>query len=160
MTKAVMVRCYLLCLLTLSLCCASGLVWADSPKASESSNCVTFVGVPPFIVKTVPCDEARNAPTAAEPTQPAPGKPGPDSRGDPSGREVNQVTTNSHQEQEVSRGDKEELTVDSENKGRSGSQAGQQTLEADGTPSGTRGHNNHVSSPESAKGRDIQVTEE
>ncbi|ORC83520.1 uncharacterized protein TM35_000671260, partial [Trypanosoma theileri] len=32
----VMVRCYLLFLLTLALCCACGFVWADTPKASDA----------------------------------------------------------------------------------------------------------------------------
>ncbi|ORC83679.1 uncharacterized protein TM35_000601100, partial [Trypanosoma theileri] len=158
MTKVVMVRCYLLCLLTLALCCACGLVWADGPNVSESSNCVTIVGVPPF-VKTVSCEEARIALKAAEPTIRLSPTQANITHGDPGVQGGKHVTTNSHQEQEVSRGDKEELTVDSGNKVRTGTQAGQQTLEADGTPSGTRGHNNHVSSPESAKGRDIQVTE-
>ncbi|ORC84266.1 uncharacterized protein TM35_000471610 [Trypanosoma theileri] len=47
MTKAVMVRCYLLCLLTLALCCASGLVWADSPKPFT-------VGVPSLVRRATP----------------------------------------------------------------------------------------------------------
>ncbi|ORC83755.1 uncharacterized protein TM35_000581180 [Trypanosoma theileri] len=65
MTKAVMVRCYLLCLLTLALCCVCGLVWAETGKTSKSSNCVNYVGVPPFI-KTVPCDKARTDPNPSE----------------------------------------------------------------------------------------------
>ncbi|ORC84376.1 uncharacterized protein TM35_000451140 [Trypanosoma theileri] len=160
MTKAVMVRCYLLFLLPLTLCCACGLVWADIPKDSESSNCVTYVGVPPFIVETVPCDTARTAPTAAEPTKPAPGKPGPDTPGDHSGREVNQVTTNSHQEQEVSQSDHEKLTGDSENKRRTGTQVVEQILKGDGTPSSTPVNNNSVSSLDSAEGRIAKPTEE
>ncbi|ORC84381.1 uncharacterized protein TM35_000451190, partial [Trypanosoma theileri] len=153
MAKVVMVRCYLLFLLPLTLCCACGLVWADSPKASESSNCVTYVGVPPFFVKIDSCDTSGNATKAAEPTKPASGKPGPDTPGDPSGREVNQVTTNSHQEQEVSQSDHEKLTGDSENKRRTGTQVVEQTLKGDGTPSSTPVTNNSVSSLESAEGR-------
>ncbi|ORC81853.1 uncharacterized protein TM35_001051100, partial [Trypanosoma theileri] len=159
MTKAVMVRCYLLCLLTLALCCACGLVWADGPNASESSNCVTIVGVPPF-VKTVSCEEARIAIKAAEPTLRRSPKQANMTHGDPGVQGGKHVTTNSHQEQEVSQSDHAKVTVDSENKVRKGTQVVQQTLEADGTPSGTRGHNNHVSSPESAKGRITKPTEE
>ncbi|ORC84277.1 uncharacterized protein TM35_000471720, partial [Trypanosoma theileri] len=64
MTKAVMVRCYLHCLLTLALCCACGLVWADSPKASDALIKPSTVGVPSLVRRAVPailltpcCDE-------------------------------------------------------------------------------------------------------
>ncbi|ORC82512.1 uncharacterized protein TM35_000901100 [Trypanosoma theileri] len=161
MAKTVMVRCYLFCLLTLALCSTCGLVWADNPKTSESSNCVNYVGFPPFFVKIDSCDEARNATKAAEPTiQRSPGKPGPDTPGDHSGREVNQVTTNSHQEEQVPESDHEENTVNSETDIRRGSQNVEQTLKGDGTASSNPGQNNPLSSPESAEGRDIQVTEE
>ncbi|ORC82226.1 uncharacterized protein TM35_000961050 [Trypanosoma theileri] len=51
---AVMVRCYLLCLLTLALCCACGLVWADSPKASDALIKPSTVGVPPLVRRSIP----------------------------------------------------------------------------------------------------------
>ncbi|ORC84383.1 uncharacterized protein TM35_000451210 [Trypanosoma theileri] len=54
MTKAVMVRCYLLCLLTLALCCACGLVWADSTKASNALIKTSTVGVPSLVHRAVP----------------------------------------------------------------------------------------------------------
>ncbi|ORC83649.1 uncharacterized protein TM35_000621230 [Trypanosoma theileri] len=53
MTKAVMVRCYLLCLLTLALCCACGLVWADSPKASDALIKASTIGVPSLVRRAV-----------------------------------------------------------------------------------------------------------
>ncbi|ORC82033.1 uncharacterized protein TM35_001001050 [Trypanosoma theileri] len=56
MTKAVMVRCYLLCLLTLALCCACGLVWADSPKASDALIKPSTVGVPSLVRHAIPAD--------------------------------------------------------------------------------------------------------
>ncbi|ORC81592.1 uncharacterized protein TM35_001121090, partial [Trypanosoma theileri] len=153
-----MVRCYLLCLLTLALCYACGLVWADSPKASESSNCVTIVGVPPF-VKTVSCEEARIAIKAAEPTLRRSPKQANITHGDPGVQGGKHVTTNSHQEQEVSQSDYTKVTGDSENKGRTGTQVVEQTLKAEGTQSGTLGQNNPLSSPESAEGRIAKPTE-
>ncbi|ORC84027.1 uncharacterized protein TM35_000511280 [Trypanosoma theileri] len=51
---AVMVRCCLLCLLTLALCCASGLVWADSPKVSDALIKPTTGGVPPLVRRAIP----------------------------------------------------------------------------------------------------------
>ncbi|ORC90644.1 uncharacterized protein TM35_000084420 [Trypanosoma theileri] len=57
MTMAVMVRCYLLCLLTLALCCASGLVWADSPKASDALIKPSTVGVPSLVRRAIPAQE-------------------------------------------------------------------------------------------------------
>ncbi|ORC83924.1 uncharacterized protein TM35_000531080 [Trypanosoma theileri] len=54
MTKAVMVRCYLLCLLTLTLCCACGLVWADSPKASNALIKPSTIGVPSLVHHAIP----------------------------------------------------------------------------------------------------------
>ncbi|ORC83598.1 uncharacterized protein TM35_000641300 [Trypanosoma theileri] len=54
MTKAVMVRCYLLCLLTLTLCCACGLVWADSPKASDALIKPSTIGVPSLVRRAIP----------------------------------------------------------------------------------------------------------
>ncbi|ORC83394.1 uncharacterized protein TM35_000731180, partial [Trypanosoma theileri] len=64
MIKVVMVRCYLLCLLTLALCGACGLVWADSPKASNALIKPSTVGVPSLVRRAVPailltpcCDE-------------------------------------------------------------------------------------------------------
>ncbi|ORC83703.1 uncharacterized protein TM35_000601340, partial [Trypanosoma theileri] len=56
MTKAVMVRRYLLCLLTLTLCCACGLVWADGPKASDSLIKPSTVGVPSLVRRAIPAD--------------------------------------------------------------------------------------------------------
>ncbi|ORC83688.1 uncharacterized protein TM35_000601190, partial [Trypanosoma theileri] len=52
----VMVRCYLLCLLTLALCCACGLVWADSPKASDALIKPSTVGVPSLVRRAIPED--------------------------------------------------------------------------------------------------------
>ncbi|ORC83819.1 uncharacterized protein TM35_000561170 [Trypanosoma theileri] len=160
MTMAVMVRCYLLCLLTLALCYACGLVRADSPKASESSNCVAYVGVPPFFVKTASCEEARIAIKASEPTIRHSPTQANITHGDPGVQGGKHVTTNSHQEQEVSQSDHTKVTGDSENKGRTGIQVVEQTLKAEGTPSGTLGQNNPLSSPESAKGRITKPTEE
>ncbi|ORC81499.1 uncharacterized protein TM35_001151060 [Trypanosoma theileri] len=57
MIKAVMVRCYLLCLLTLALCCACGLVWADSPKASDAPIKPSTVGVPSLVHHAIPAFE-------------------------------------------------------------------------------------------------------
>ncbi|ORC84269.1 uncharacterized protein TM35_000471640 [Trypanosoma theileri] len=64
MTKAVMVRFYLLCLLTLALCYGCGLVWADSPKASNALIKPSTVGVPSLVHRAIPailltpcCDE-------------------------------------------------------------------------------------------------------
>ncbi|ORC83937.1 uncharacterized protein TM35_000531210, partial [Trypanosoma theileri] len=57
MTKAVMVRCYLLCLLTLALCCACGLVLADSPKASDALIKPSTVGVPSLVRRVIPAQE-------------------------------------------------------------------------------------------------------
>ncbi|ORC84426.1 uncharacterized protein TM35_000451640, partial [Trypanosoma theileri] len=63
MTKAVMVRCYLFCLLTLALCSACGLVWADSPKASNALIKPSTIGVPSLVRHAIPalldtvCDE-------------------------------------------------------------------------------------------------------
>ncbi|ORC82229.1 uncharacterized protein TM35_000961080 [Trypanosoma theileri] len=54
MTKAVMVRCYLLCLLTLALCCDCGLVWADSPKASDALIKTSTVGIPSLVRRAIP----------------------------------------------------------------------------------------------------------
>ncbi|ORC83571.1 uncharacterized protein TM35_000641030, partial [Trypanosoma theileri] len=54
MIKAVMVRCYLLCLLTLAVCCASGLVWADSPKASDVLIKTSTVGIPSLVRHAIP----------------------------------------------------------------------------------------------------------
>ncbi|ORC80779.1 uncharacterized protein TM35_001451020, partial [Trypanosoma theileri] len=54
MTKAVMVRCYLLCLLTLALCCACGLVWADSPKASDALIKTSTIGVSSLVRRAIP----------------------------------------------------------------------------------------------------------
>ncbi|ORC79982.1 uncharacterized protein TM35_001891010, partial [Trypanosoma theileri] len=48
------VRCYLLCLLTLALCCACGLVWADSPKASDALMKPSTVGVPSLVRRAIP----------------------------------------------------------------------------------------------------------
>ncbi|ORC83573.1 uncharacterized protein TM35_000641050 [Trypanosoma theileri] len=56
MTKALMVRCYLLCLLTLALCCACGLVWADSPKTSDALIKTSTVGVPSLVRRAIPAD--------------------------------------------------------------------------------------------------------
>ncbi|ORC92422.1 uncharacterized protein TM35_000031750 [Trypanosoma theileri] len=53
MAKTVMVRCYLLCLLTLALCCACGLVWADSPKASDALIKPSSIGVPSLVRRAV-----------------------------------------------------------------------------------------------------------
>ncbi|ORC80777.1 uncharacterized protein TM35_001451000, partial [Trypanosoma theileri] len=72
MTKAVMVRCYLLCLLTLALCCACGLVWADSPKTSDALIKTSTVGVPSRVHRAVPAEfdliveEEETLPTEAE----------------------------------------------------------------------------------------------
>ncbi|ORC83832.1 uncharacterized protein TM35_000551010, partial [Trypanosoma theileri] len=57
MTKTVMVSYYLLCLLTLALCCACGLVWADSPKASHTLIKPSTVGVPSLVHHAVPAEE-------------------------------------------------------------------------------------------------------
>ncbi|ORC83383.1 uncharacterized protein TM35_000731070 [Trypanosoma theileri] len=57
MIKAVMVRCYLLCLLTLALCCACGLVWADSPKASDALVKTSTVGVPSLVRRAIPAED-------------------------------------------------------------------------------------------------------
>ncbi|ORC80672.1 uncharacterized protein TM35_001501020 [Trypanosoma theileri] len=57
MTKAVMVRCYLLCLLTLALCCACGLVWADSPKASDALTKTSTVGVPSLVRRAISAED-------------------------------------------------------------------------------------------------------
>ncbi|ORC84239.1 uncharacterized protein TM35_000471340 [Trypanosoma theileri] len=57
MTKVVMVRCYLLCLLTLTLCCACGLVWADSPKASDALIKPSTVGVPSLVYHAFPAQD-------------------------------------------------------------------------------------------------------
>ncbi|ORC84086.1 uncharacterized protein TM35_000501400, partial [Trypanosoma theileri] len=57
MTKALMVRCYLLCLLTLALCCDCGLVWADSSKASDSLIETSTVGVPSLVHHAIPADD-------------------------------------------------------------------------------------------------------
>ncbi|ORC83380.1 uncharacterized protein TM35_000731040 [Trypanosoma theileri] len=57
MTKAVMVKCYLLCLLTLALCCACGLVWADSPKASDVLIKPSTVGVPSLVRRAIPVSD-------------------------------------------------------------------------------------------------------
>ncbi|ORC92418.1 uncharacterized protein TM35_000031710 [Trypanosoma theileri] len=54
MTKAVMVRCYLLCLLTLALCCACGLVWADTPKDSNALIKTSTIGVPSLVRRAIP----------------------------------------------------------------------------------------------------------
>ncbi|ORC83837.1 uncharacterized protein TM35_000551060, partial [Trypanosoma theileri] len=54
MTLVVMVRCYLLCLLTLALCCACGLVWADNPQASNTLIKTSIVGVPSLVRRAVP----------------------------------------------------------------------------------------------------------
>ncbi|ORC83482.1 uncharacterized protein TM35_000681140, partial [Trypanosoma theileri] len=56
MTKAVMVRCYLFCLLTLALCCACGLVWADSPKPSDALIKPSTVGVPSLVSHAISAD--------------------------------------------------------------------------------------------------------
>ncbi|ORC83391.1 uncharacterized protein TM35_000731150 [Trypanosoma theileri] len=58
MTKAVMVRCYLLCLFTLALYCASGLVWADSPKASDALIKPSTIGVPSLVHHVIHAQEA------------------------------------------------------------------------------------------------------
>ncbi|ORC83628.1 uncharacterized protein TM35_000621020 [Trypanosoma theileri] len=49
-----MVRCYLFCLLTLALCCACGLVSADSPKASDVLIKPSTIGVPSLVRRAVP----------------------------------------------------------------------------------------------------------
>ncbi|ORC83478.1 uncharacterized protein TM35_000681100, partial [Trypanosoma theileri] len=49
MTKAVMVRCYLLCLLTLTLCCACGLVFADQTKPFINNGKQLVVCFPPSV---------------------------------------------------------------------------------------------------------------
>ncbi|ORC83518.1 uncharacterized protein TM35_000671240 [Trypanosoma theileri] len=56
MTKAVFVRCYLLCLLTLALCCACGLVWADSRKASAALIKPSTIGVSSLVSHAIPAD--------------------------------------------------------------------------------------------------------
>ncbi|ORC81198.1 uncharacterized protein TM35_001271040 [Trypanosoma theileri] len=56
MTMTVMVRCYLLCSLTLALCCACGLVWADGPKASNALIKPSTVGVPSLVRHAIPAD--------------------------------------------------------------------------------------------------------
>ncbi|ORC83743.1 uncharacterized protein TM35_000581060, partial [Trypanosoma theileri] len=53
MTKTVLMRCYLLCLQTLALCCACGLVWADNPKASDAFIKPSTVGVPSLVRRAV-----------------------------------------------------------------------------------------------------------
>ncbi|ORC82510.1 uncharacterized protein TM35_000901080, partial [Trypanosoma theileri] len=58
MTKAVMVRCYPLCLLTLVLCCVCGLVWADNPKASDGLIKPSTVGVPSLVRRAIPADDS------------------------------------------------------------------------------------------------------
>ncbi|ORC81013.1 uncharacterized protein TM35_001331000 [Trypanosoma theileri] len=60
MIKTVMVRCYLLCLLTLALCCACGLVWADSPKASDALIKTSTIGVPSLVRRAIPAQEDEN----------------------------------------------------------------------------------------------------
>ncbi|ORC81930.1 uncharacterized protein TM35_001031050 [Trypanosoma theileri] len=60
MIKAVMVKCYLLCLLTLTLCCASGLVWADSPKDSDALIKPSTVGGPSLVHRAIPAQENEN----------------------------------------------------------------------------------------------------
>ncbi|ORC81601.1 uncharacterized protein TM35_001111070, partial [Trypanosoma theileri] len=54
MIKVVMVRCYLLCLLTLALCCACGLVWADGPKACDALIKLSTVGVNSLVRRAIP----------------------------------------------------------------------------------------------------------
>ncbi|ORC83577.1 uncharacterized protein TM35_000641090 [Trypanosoma theileri] len=54
MAKAVIVKCYLLCLLTLALCCACGLVWADNPKTSNALIKTSTVGVPSLVRRAIP----------------------------------------------------------------------------------------------------------
>ncbi|ORC90040.1 uncharacterized protein TM35_000103080 [Trypanosoma theileri] len=54
MRGALMMRCYLLCLLTLALCCACGLVWADGPKASDALIKTSAVGVPSLLHHAIP----------------------------------------------------------------------------------------------------------
>ncbi|KAH9589349.1 hypothetical protein LSM04_007237 [Trypanosoma melophagium] len=61
MAKAIMLRCYLLCLLTLALCCASGLVWADSPKASDALIKISTVGAPSLVRHAIPAAEGEKA---------------------------------------------------------------------------------------------------
>ncbi|ORC84208.1 uncharacterized protein TM35_000471030 [Trypanosoma theileri] len=157
MTKAVMVRCYLLCLLTLALCCASGLVWADDPKASESSKCVPYVGLPPFFFRNPACNNSGNTPKYGPTSKPLSSvmphlKPG--------AQGADRVITNPHQEQHLSRGDQTEVTVNSQINDGKGTQVAQQTLKEEGTPSGTPGHNKPDSNPKSKDGQDIKPTEE
>ncbi|ORC84387.1 uncharacterized protein TM35_000451250 [Trypanosoma theileri] len=54
MAKTVMMRCYLLCVLTLALCCACGLVWADSHNASDALINTSTVGAPSLVHHAVP----------------------------------------------------------------------------------------------------------
>ncbi|ORC83364.1 uncharacterized protein TM35_000741110, partial [Trypanosoma theileri] len=124
-----------------------------------SSKCVNYVVFPPFFVKIDSCDEARNATKAVEATESSSGKPGPDSPGDYTGREVNQVTTNSHQEEQVPQRDHEENTVNSETDIRRGSPNVEQTLKGDGTPSSTPVNNNSVNTLQSVEGRITKPTE-